>query len=291
MSPSSLNGHDTLQAVMSPNPVTVDPQTTLDQALALLWRYRFRHLPVAVCNEVVGILSDRDLLLATAQLPSARRLRDRHGQKLPGAELVSEIMRAPVHCLPPDASPKQAALDMVKLMIGAIPVVAAGSLVGIVTETDLLRLFLEQCRSSRGRCDDLARYHMHQPLTCIGRETTIEDALDALDPRIGHAGVVREGTLVGIVSERDLRAGLARSMLQDARAESEGRMDPAVLEAQEVMTERTVTAGSDALLSSCAGRMLDNRISALPMLEDGQPIGILTQRDVIEYFAAISPGP
>jgi CBS domain-containing protein len=285
--PSSGSGSSTLQAVMTPNPVIVDRDATLDQALALLERYGFRHLPVAECNRVVGILSDRDLRLSTAMLSSSDRLRDRSGQKLPGAERVSEIMRMPVHCLPLDASPRQAAQDMLRLEIGAIPIVDGDVLIGIVTETDFLRLFLEQCRSSHGRCDDLTRYHMHQPLTSVAPETTIEEALDALDRRIGHAGVVREGRLVGIVSERDLRVGLARAMIRDARAQSEGRMELCSLQTWQVMTDRVVTVEPETLLSVGAARMLDARISALPVVDEHGPTGILTQRDVIERFATI----
>lgn len=287
-SPSSRGASGTLQTVMTPNPVVIDRDATLDQALAILEDYGFRHLPVVECNRVIGILSDRDLRLSTAMLSSASRLRDRKGRKLPGAERVFEVMRAPVHCLPPDATPSQAARDMVAREIGAIPIVDGECLAGIVTETDLLRLFLERCRSSRGRCDDLARYHMHQPLSCVVPEMHVEEALDALDRKIGHAGVVRAGRLVGIVAERDLRIGLARAMIKDARAQSEGRMEDVSMRVQQVMTDRLVDIEPGTTLSRCAGRMLDAHISALPVIEDGLPIGILSQRDILEYFAAIS---
>jgi hypothetical protein len=58
----------TLAQVMAPNPVMVDPATTLDQALALLECHGFRHLPVVECNRLLGMISDRDLFLATGFL-------------------------------------------------------------------------------------------------------------------------------------------------------------------------------------------------------------------------------
>jgi acetoin utilization protein AcuB len=274
---------------MTPAPVTIDRDATLDQALELLEQHGFRHLPVAECNRVVGILSDRDIRLSTAMLPSAFRLRDRAGRKLPGAERVFEIMRAPVHCLPPDASPFRAAMDMVERRIGAIPVVDRDRLVGIVTETDLLRLFVAHCRSSRGRGDDLVRYHMQRPLTGVGPEVPIETALDAMDRSIGHMGVFFDKRLVGIVAERDLRIGFALAMMRDERAQSEGRMENVPTPVRQVMTDRVVTVQPGNLMSHCAERMLENGISALPVIEDGQPIGILTQRDILECLAARSP--
>lgn len=143
MQPSAPHAATTLERVMARNPVTVDPATTLDQALGLLECYGFRHLPVVECNRVLDILSDRDLCLATGLLAAERRLRDRRGRELPGPSRIGEIQRRPVHCLPQEASVLDAARDMLRLKIGAIPVVervaGEGLLSGIVTETDLLR--------------------------------------------------------------------------------------------------------------------------------------------------------
>lgn len=276
---------DTLEHVMTPSPVIIDGGATLDEAQRLFENYGFRHLPVVELDRVVGILSDRDLRLATALLSTRSRLRNRHGQALPGARLVSEVLRAPVHCLPPDTSPGRAARDMVQLQIGAIPVVHEGILIGIVTETDLLRVFVQRCRSHEAR-DDLARFHMHEPIPHVGPEASLEDALEALDRRIDHLGVLRGGELLGVVSERDLATGLARAAIRDARAESEGRLEHVAITITDLMERRVVTAEPGFPLSRCAARMLDHRISCLPMVEGGEVVGILTQRDVLEHFAA-----
>lgn len=273
--------------LMTANPVTIDEDATLDQAIQMLDSYSFRHLPVASCNRVVGILSDRDLRLATSLLPSDRRTRDTEGNKVPGPERVSQVMHAPVHCLSPQDTPDRAAKDMVYYQIGAIPVVENGCLVGIVTETDILEAFLELHRRAHGACDDLARYHMHQPLTSVSPQLSVEDALDRMDRRVGHLGVEEDGKLVGIVSERDLFGGLASSMIRDARAQAEGRMEDASTTVASVMTRDVLTVGPGSTLSHCAKHMTGFRVSALPIFEDGQPLGIVTQRDILEYFASI----
>jgi len=276
---------DPLVALMTRNPVIVDRKATLDQALDLLERYGFRHLPVVECDRLLGMVSDRDLRLATGLLPAEQRLGAPRGRRLPGAERVEQIMREPAFWLPPEASASRAAREMVERRIGAIPVLQDGLLCGIVTETDLLRTFLERSRSGQGHRDDLVRYHMHEPLTCIGPDTPIEEAFDALDLRVGHMGVSVEGELIGIVAERDLRLGLARSTIRDLRAQAEGRMEDTAILVAEVMTERVVCTRPGEQLSTCAARLLDNRVSALPVLDEQRPVGILTQRHILEYFA------
>ena len=89
---------------MSRNPVTLDGHASLDDAQRVLEEYRFRHLPVVEQNRLVGILSDRDLRLATSLLPVAKRLRARDGQHVEGPKLVREIMKTDVHCLTPEAT-------------------------------------------------------------------------------------------------------------------------------------------------------------------------------------------
>lgn len=286
MNPRTTHATRDLGSVMSPNPVTIDPEASLDQALAFLARYGFRHLPVVECNRLVGILSDRDLRLATGLQPSRHRQRNRHGLKLPGPERVAEVMRHPVHCLPETASVLQAGRDMLRLEIGAIPVVLGSCPVGIVTETDLVRVYFEACRDGAD-AHRTAADHFTEPAPTIAPEATVEEALDALDPALAHLCVLREARLVGIVSERDLRVGLAASSIRDAQAESEHRLGSPGPRVEELMATRVLSADVDTPLAHCAGRLLDWKVSALPVLQDGRLVGILTQRDILRRLVSL----
>ena len=286
MPPSSSHVAPALLEVMKRNPVTVAPETALDQVLELLERYGFRHLPVVEANRVVGMISDRDVYLATGLLGTEQRLRDERGRELPGARLAGEIQRRPVHCLTQEATVLEAARDMLRLRIGAIPVVERGGgdvLCGIVTETDLLRIALELCRSDES-ADAPARARLRSPLPCVAPETSIEEALQRLDPEIRHLGVLHGSSLVGIVSERDLLFGLARTAIREARATAEPRNPEPPRRVEQIMSTRLVTAAPETPLSHCAGRMLDRRISALPVLEGEKPLGIVTRRDVLAHL-------
>ena len=275
-----------LQTHMTPNPVTIDPVASLDEALERLENYGFRHLPVVSCNRVVGILSDRDLRLATSLLPARRRLRDAAGNPIAGPETVSEIMTRPVHCLSVDESPMRAARDMLERRIGAIPIVENGTLVGIVTETNFLQAYLELCKLNRGACDDLVRYQMHRPLPTVAPDTGVEEALEVLDAKVAHLGVSQGGRLLGILSQRDLLLGISRETIDDAKAQAEGRMEHTALPVARIMTPEVLTVEPGATLSHCARMMTAFRVSALPVVEDGSPVGIVTQRDVLAYYVS-----
>lgn len=279
-----------LRQVMSANPVIVDRATTLDRALTLLEGYGIRHLPVVECNRLLGILSDRDLRLATGLFPAERRLTDREGRPLPGPERVADVMRQPVHTLTEEARVPAAIECLLEHGVGAVPVLQGDCLVGLVTEADLLRLFLE-LRGALGS-DAPAGEHAERPLATIEDGCALPEALGRMVRPGQHLGVLAAGELVGIVSERDVSVGIARAAIGDARAASEGRAPGPPWHVRDVMSTRLVTAEPGTPLWTCAARMLDHRIGALPLLEDARPVGMLTARHLLERLgSALGAGP
>lgn len=127
---------------MTRNPVIVGPDETVPQAAKLMKAGRFRRLPVVRADEVVGVITDRDL--RTAMPSDATTL---SAWEVPGllAKLhVSEVMSSPVYLLREDATLEEAARLMLERRIGGLPILnASGRLSGIITVTDLLRAFLK----------------------------------------------------------------------------------------------------------------------------------------------------
>ena len=136
--------------LMSRNVVTVGIDESCDQALSRMLRSRVRHLPVLDGGgNLRGVLTDRDL----RHQPFAPGVLERIGHR--GA------MSAPAICLGATAEIDEAAVIMRRHRIGSVPVLDAAKVVGILTETDLLR-------TSR-RCRDVlwagSRHHRLVPLT------------------------------------------------------------------------------------------------------------------------------
>jgi acetoin utilization protein AcuB len=126
--------------VMQSKLITIDPETTLPQAMRLAAERRVRHLPVVQDGDLIGIVSDRDLKQAMAS--PATSLEAHELNYLLNRLTVGEIMTRAVITIGPTAPFEEAARLMVQEKISALPVTAAGQLIGIVTETDLLELLV-----------------------------------------------------------------------------------------------------------------------------------------------------
>lgn len=126
--------------VMQSRLVTVGPKTTLPQAMRLAAERRIRHLPVVDEGELVGIVSDRDLKQAMASPATSLEVHELN--YLLNRLAVAEIMTGTVVTIGPTAPVEDAARLMLQEKISALPVMEAGQLVGIVTETDVLALFV-----------------------------------------------------------------------------------------------------------------------------------------------------
>jgi|KBSSwiStaDraftv2_1062776.scaffolds.fasta_scaffold1314580_2 acetoin utilization protein AcuB len=119
---------------------TVTPATTLPEALRLTGQRGVRHLPVLDDDRLVGIVSDRDLKRAMAS--PATSLEAHELNYLLDRLRVEEIMTRTVITIGRTSPIEDAARVMVQEKIGALPVTEDRQLIGLVTETDVLQLFV-----------------------------------------------------------------------------------------------------------------------------------------------------
>jgi CBS domain-containing protein len=124
--------------LMTSGPITVNPATPMLDARQRMADARIRHLVVVEDSRVVGIITDRDIRL---NLPSpATSLSVWEINALLARLTVGEVMSRSVLVVDSARSAAEAARIMVDHKIGALPVVDGGRLVGIVTESDFLRV-------------------------------------------------------------------------------------------------------------------------------------------------------
>ena len=126
---------------MSRPPIIIGPEMSIHDALALFKKERIRRAPVIKGGKLVGIVSDKDLLNAS---PSpATTLSVWEMNYLLSKLTVSEVMTKPVITVAEDTPIEEAARIMADNKIGGLPVVKGTRVVGIITETDLFKLFIE----------------------------------------------------------------------------------------------------------------------------------------------------
>jgi acetoin utilization protein AcuB len=125
---------------MTGAPITIRPDTSMLDARCLMLSQHFRHLLVTEDGQLVGIVTDRDIRL---NLPSqATSLSVWEINHLLTTLTVGQVMTESVITVGPDRDAVDAAHLMLDHKIGALPVTDAGRLIGIVTETDMLRAFV-----------------------------------------------------------------------------------------------------------------------------------------------------
>ena len=127
--------------LMTTSPITVGPETPVLDARQLMIDKRFRHVLITDGPKLLGIVTDRDIRL---NLPSpATSLSVWEINYLLARLTVASVMTKSLVTVSPRQDTREAALLMLDHKIGALPVVDGGHLVGIITETDLLRAYVK----------------------------------------------------------------------------------------------------------------------------------------------------
>ncbi len=135
---------------MTKNPITITPETKIDEAANLMKTRGFRRLPVVENGKLVGFISDRDIM-RVAPSP-ATTLSKWEINSLLAKISVADIMQKNVIAVKSDATIEEAALLMYKNRIGGMPVVSSvGAVVGVITETDIFKALVDIMGLAEGR--------------------------------------------------------------------------------------------------------------------------------------------
>jgi acetoin utilization protein AcuB len=131
-----------VKRVMTPNPFTVFTDTPLSEAQALIRREKVHRLPVLDKHKkLVGIISEKDLLYASPSPATTLNVYEM-GELLYKLK-VESIMTKKVITITEDTLLEDAARILVDNDIGGLPVMRDDHLVGIITESDIFKLFIE----------------------------------------------------------------------------------------------------------------------------------------------------
>ena len=106
----------------------------------------------------------------------------------------------------------------------------------------------------------------------IGPDASVFDAICLMaENGIGALAVMQDGSLVGMLSERDY----ARKVIIKGRSSRETRVG-------DIMTADVVTTTSSETVANCMALVTDRRIRHLPVVEDGEVIGMISIGDLVQ---------
>jgi acetoin utilization protein AcuB len=128
---------------MTRHPITVSPDTPVAEALQMMRENNVRRFPVIDTKSarLIGIVTEKELLYASPSPATSLSIHEIH--YLMSKITVDEVMTKELVTVAEDAAIEEAALLMVDNKVGALPVMRGQQLVGIITETDLFKTFIE----------------------------------------------------------------------------------------------------------------------------------------------------
>lgn len=131
--------------IMVKEVATLDVDDELSLANDIMRLGRIRHLPVVAGEDLVGIISERDLFRTS--LAQALGYGNKDTREVMKTLRIKDVMVKQLVTVAPDTDLKDAVALMVERKIGCLPVVQDKKLLGLITETDILVLY---CRELGG---------------------------------------------------------------------------------------------------------------------------------------------
>jgi CBS domain-containing protein len=128
---------DRVRDIMGTKLVTISANERLSTVEDIMTLGRVRHIPVVQAGRLVGVVSQRDLLRASLSALSEHR--DAERRAFLSVVEIARVMSTPPIVVTPEATIEQAASIMASKRIGCLPVLENDELVGMITETDILR--------------------------------------------------------------------------------------------------------------------------------------------------------
>ncbi len=251
--------------LMTARPITLPPESLLSQALGIMRGRHIHEIPVVQNRRVVGMVTLDSI---------ARRV------NLPLSTKIDRLM-----LLPPIVSPSTGYAELSEQLLAtgmrAAPVTGPrGELLGVVSRTDLVRRL--------PRIPALAGHRIEEvmaPLNLLLQERDPLHTLlgqDALRHLETHPLPVvdRRGTLSGAVGIADLGEVLWRPVAQGHR-DVENRGTATEVEIRTIMHSPAVTVPLNTTTGAAARLMSDERVSSVFVVQDGRPVGIVSQADLI----------
>jgi CBS domain-containing protein len=256
---SEYKKHPKLEEIMSKEIVSTRIDASMDEVAKIMGEEHIGSLIVNNYETPVGIVTERDLL--SKILAVGRNPRD---------VKVKEVMSYPLIKICSAVEIKEAAQTMIEKK-GRLGVFRCGNLVGIITASDLIRS-LPDVPETRLIVDK----YMTKEVRTSSRKTSVAEIAKIMGKeRIGSVIISDNGEKkhMSIFTERDL---LTTFLAKEKSL---------LTEVGEVSSSPLIMANSGTTIHKTAAIMASNHIRRLPISKNGELVGIITARDLVEAYA------
>lgn len=260
---------------MSSPVITATKDMLLSDARRLISERKIRALPVVENGQLVGIVTRRGLLRIDLSLLQE----DAHYLNVDPADMkVGDVMTLNPITIRPDSLIPKAARIMLENKITALPVMENGKMVGILTNSDLLRFIIAEYPAVKNK-KPVSHYMTDEVVTIRPDDSLLEAHRLMGTKRIRSLVVVEGEKIVGLVTRTDLMSSDPSRMA--SRNNQKVSLQILTESVDKVMSKSLVTISPDASIVNAAELMLEHKIHCLPVVDaEHNLVGIITESDL-----------
>ncbi len=259
-----------IKNLMSEDLITIDKDQNLSDALKLLRKHNVSRLPVTNNKELVGIISERDI---------ANKLGSSKYESMPASRLhVSSVMVKDVFTVPQTMQLDDVAKLMLENGIGSVPVMDDGKMVGIVSKADFITLAVGIAFEKY-----FVKELMSKDLTVVSpSERLVHARRQMIESKVGRLPVVEDEELKGMVTSKDLMRAFIDFRKKVPEKYQKSQIKEVLVE--DIMSSNPTFTSKEATISEVAKIMMETGYNGLPVVEDDNVVGIITQTDILRLI-------
>jgi len=284
-----------VREIMNAPLVTVRRHWGIEEISALMAAAGIRRVAVADGDDIVGIVSDTDIFSAAAAQDWRGARAARKGRRRrwvasgAAASTVADLMSSPVLSTKPEASVREVMQQMLEhgvssLLVEAEPPSGRGQ--GIITKRDVITKVIAR---GRDRATTKVSHVASFPLRTVSPETSIAECSALMSKaRLRRLPVVRDGTVVGIISDTDILAAVEAHRWRGRR-----RRRPALFMVADVMSRPAAAIRRGATVADALALMKESDVNSVLVQPDNTrgEWSLVTRHDVFSKIIARNRDP
>lgn len=273
-----------IMGIASNNVITIPPTMPIIEAVKTMLNHGFRRIPVtdAGTNHLKGIITSNDIVDFLGGGKKNLLVKNKFKGNLLAAVngSISEIMETNVISLNVKDSLKRALNTMLKEKIGGIPITDEdGTVKAIISERDFVFLI-----SGIVTGNTVEGFMSKKIVTAPSDMSVGAAAKSMINNGFRRLPVLRDNVLIGIITASDIMRFLGDGDMFDRLVTGNAR-EVFQVPVSTLLTREIIFTKSEVDLGEAANVMMDKDVGSLPVLEDGELKGIITERDLVRAMA------
>jgi len=253
--------------VMTKDVITVDKDVNLKYVLDLMKKHEITKIPVLEDKKLIGMVTDNKIAY---KLGSIRK------KGVPASRLhASSVTDKDIECIAPETEIKTVLKKVGKPGPTMLCVKDNDNLLGVLTKADLLPLV-----KSKRQVREIMNKKIH---TISSEDRVIHARRIMIDEDIARIPVVDQGKLVGMISDNEITFALAKIKRSFPLGRQKHQLEELLVE--DVMKTPAIWTQPNMSIETAASIMLKKNVGALPIIENGKIIGIVSRTDLLKTIS------